>query len=108
MSLTWELPSVSVRWRPPLAVAIVTHLVTRLRVGFGLTIWMQTTSAVLLAVEWCSLARVRMAAQDSRSAHGLLYLAAVWDDGPEQEHGQGRIDSLDLPQAARTCSRSLP
>lgn len=28
--LTWERPSVDVRWRPPLAVAIVTHLVTRL------------------------------------------------------------------------------
>ncbi len=27
--LTCERPSVSVRWRPPLAVAIVTHLVTR-------------------------------------------------------------------------------
>ncbi len=44
----------------------------------GQTTWMQTTGAALLAVEWCSLARVRMAAQDSRSAHGLLYLAAVW------------------------------
>ena len=43
--LTWELPSVSVRWRPLLAVAIVTHLVTRLRAGFGLTTWMQTTGA---------------------------------------------------------------
>jgi len=29
--LTWERPSVSVYWRPPLAVAVVTHLVTRLR-----------------------------------------------------------------------------
>jgi hypothetical protein len=28
--LTWDRPSVSVRWRPPLSVAIVTHLVTRL------------------------------------------------------------------------------
>jgi hypothetical protein len=27
--LTWERPSVDVRWRPPLAAAIVTHLVTR-------------------------------------------------------------------------------
>jgi hypothetical protein len=44
----------------------------------AMTLWMQTTGAALLAVEWCSLARVRMAAQDSRSAHGLLYLAAVW------------------------------
>ena len=63
-----------------------------------LAFWMQTTGAALLAVEWCSLARVRMAAQDSRSAHGLLYLAA----GPEQEHGQGRIDmgstSLTAPE----------
>ena len=29
-SLAWERPSVSVRWRPLLAVAIVTHLVTQL------------------------------------------------------------------------------
>src|SRR5262249_34894221 len=28
-SLTWQPPSVNVRWRPPLVVAIVTHLVTR-------------------------------------------------------------------------------
>jgi hypothetical protein len=27
--LTWERPSIRVRWRPPLVVAIVTHLVTR-------------------------------------------------------------------------------
>ena len=27
--LTWERPSVSVRWRPPLSVAIVTQLVTQ-------------------------------------------------------------------------------
>jgi hypothetical protein len=26
---TWEQPSVSVRWRPSLAMAMVTHLVTR-------------------------------------------------------------------------------
>ena len=42
-SLTWERPSVSVHWRPPLAVAIVTHLVTRLLAGFGLTTWLQST-----------------------------------------------------------------
>ncbi len=30
LCLTWERSSVSVRWRPPLAVAIATHLVTRL------------------------------------------------------------------------------
>jgi hypothetical protein len=33
-----ERLSVNVRWRPPLAVAIVTWLP-----GFGLTTWMQTT-----------------------------------------------------------------
>jgi hypothetical protein len=36
--------------------------------------------AALLAVERCSLVRVWMAAQDSRSAHALLYFAAVQDD----------------------------
>lgn len=43
----------------------------------SLTVWMQTTGAVLLTAKWCSLARVLMPAQDSRSAYGLLYLAAV-------------------------------
>ena len=33
------------------------------------------------------------AAQDSRSAHGLLYLAAVRDDWREQEHCQGAVDT---------------
>ncbi len=70
--LTWERSSVSVRWRPPLALAIVTHLVTRLRADFGLATWMQTTGAALLAVKRCSLVRMRMSAQDSCSAHGLL------------------------------------
>jgi hypothetical protein len=53
---------------------------------------MQTTGAALLAVERCSLARVRMAAQDSHSAHGLLYLTAVQDNRCEQEYCQGRVD----------------
>ena len=43
-------------------------------------IWRQTSGTALLAVERCSLVRVWMAAQDSRSAHGLLYFAAVRDD----------------------------
>ena len=41
---------------------------------------MQISGAALLAVELCSPVRVSMAAQDSRSAHWLLYLAAVRDD----------------------------
>ena len=41
--LTWELPSVDVRWRPRLTVVIVTHLVTRLPAGFGWATWMQIT-----------------------------------------------------------------
>jgi len=41
---------------------------------------MQITSAALLAAEWRSVGRQRTPAQDSRSAHGLLYLAAVRDD----------------------------
>ena len=38
---------------------------------------MQTVGTVLLAVKRCSIARVRMPARDGRSAHRLLYLAAV-------------------------------
>ncbi len=36
--------------------------------------------AALLAVERCSLVRVDGTAQDSRSAHALLYFAAVQND----------------------------
>jgi len=53
---------------------------------------MQTTGAALLAVKRCSPARVLMAAQDSRSTHGLLHLAAVRTGSHEQEHRQTRLD----------------
>jgi hypothetical protein len=49
-----------------------------------LSIWMQTSGTALLAVERCSPVRVWMAAQHSRSAHGLLYFAAVRDDRHHQ------------------------
>ena len=54
---------------------------------------MQTTGAVLLAAKRCSPMRVRTPAQDSRSAHGLLYLAAVRANQREQEHRQGTVDT---------------
>ena len=38
---------------------------------------MQTNGTLLLAVELCSLACVRLAAQDGRSVPRLLYFAAV-------------------------------
>jgi hypothetical protein len=64
---------------------------------------MQTTGTTLIAVKRRSLVRVGMSAQDSRSAHGLLYLAAVRDDRCEQEHCQGRVAigpaSLTAPEA---------
>jgi hypothetical protein len=41
---------------------------------------MQTTGASLLAVSWCIPPHVRTPVQDSLSAHGLLYLAAVRED----------------------------
>jgi hypothetical protein len=41
---------------------------------------MQTSGTALLAVERRSLVRVRTLAQDNRSAHGLLYFAAVQHD----------------------------
>jgi hypothetical protein len=49
---------------------------------------MQTTGAALLAAKRRSLARVPMPAQDSHSAHGLLYLTAVRDGWRHQEHCQ--------------------
>src|SRR5437867_4200206 len=70
------------------------------RPGKGLTcvnswraIWMQTTAAPLLAVSKCSSPRVWTLAQDSRSAYGLLYLAAVRADRRKQKHCQGMTDS---------------
>jgi hypothetical protein len=48
--------------------------------AFSLTTWMQTMGASLLTVSWCSPPHVRTPVQDSRSAHGLLYLAAVRND----------------------------
>ncbi len=41
--------------------------------------WMQTTGTALLAAERRCIVRLRAPAQDSRSAHGLLYLIAVRD-----------------------------
>jgi len=42
-----------------------------------LAFWMQTTGATLLRVRRCGVVRAWMPAEDSRSAYGLLYLAAV-------------------------------
>jgi len=53
------------------------HLVTRLWAGFGLTTWMQTVGTTLVAVKWWSVVRVRLPAQDSQSAHRLLYFAGL-------------------------------
>ena len=39
----------------------------------GMGVWMQNTGAILLAAQRCSLVRMWTPAQDSRSAHGLLY-----------------------------------
>ncbi len=58
-----------------------------------LNVWTQTSGTALLTAKRCSLARVPMPAQDSHSAYGLLYLAAVRDNWREQEHRQGRVDS---------------
>jgi hypothetical protein len=53
---------------------------------------MQTTGATMLATKRRSLVRVLMVVHDGRSAHGLLYLAAVRADRREQEHCQGMLD----------------
>src|SRR5438034_5854071 len=53
---------------------------------------MQPTGTVLLAAKRRSLARVPMPAQDSRRAHGLLYLTPVRDGWLQQEHRHVRLD----------------
>ena len=40
--LAWDRPSVGVRWRPPLAVAIVTHLVTQSFLRAQTACWLGT------------------------------------------------------------------
>jgi hypothetical protein len=80
--------------------------------GFGPAASSSRTSGIaLLAVEPRSVSRVWMAAQDSRSGHGLLYLAAVRDNRRKQEHCQGRVDigsaSLTAPEAVRPPSCDL-
>jgi hypothetical protein len=47
----------------------------------GSTLWMQTVGTTLFAGELRSTVRVRTTARHSRSTHGLLDPAAVWDDG---------------------------
>ena len=61
---------------------------------------MQTTGAALITVGWCSLARTWMFSQGSRSAYGLLYLAAVRGDWREHEDRGHRL--------ANTLSKSAP
>lgn len=60
----------------------------------------------------CSPMRVRMPAQDSRSAHGLLYLPAVPGGRRKHKHCQGRVDigpaTLTAPEAASRLPRCLP
>jgi hypothetical protein len=55
--------------------------------------WMQTSGTALLAAERCSPVRVLTAGEDSRSAHGLLYFAAVraW---PEDHVQRARLGIL--------------
>ena len=68
-----------------------------------LAFWMQTVGTTVNAVRQRSVTHVWVPAHDGCSAGGLLYLAAVWDDGREQEHRQDRIDigsaSLMAPEA---------
>ncbi len=73
-------------------------------------IWMQTTGTALLTINRCSIARVWTPAHDGRSAHGLLYPAAVRGDGRKPEHRRHSDQYLangdiidrpaDTPQAA--------
>jgi hypothetical protein len=51
----------------------------------------RTTGARLLVFNPCSSPCVQMAAKDSRSAHGLLYLAAVRADRRKQDTVKARL-----------------
>ena len=58
----------------------------------ALPFWMQTTGATLLAVKKPTIVRMWVPAQDGRSALGLLYSTAVWDDSCQQERRQVSVD----------------
>jgi hypothetical protein len=73
------LPPVPQDCRAPVLRAYTPPKRSRLVRGVS-AFWMQTTGAPLLVVKRCSVMRAWMPAQDSRSAHGLLYLAAVRSD----------------------------
>jgi hypothetical protein len=60
---------------------------------------MQTSGAALLASKRRSLVRALMAVHDGRSAHGLLYFAAVRGDWREHEDRRHRL--------ANTLSKSV-
>jgi len=64
----------------------------RARGGHEMRFWMRTTGTALLAVQRRSVAGLRASVRDSRSAHGLLYLAAVWDEKRKKEHCQDHVD----------------
>jgi hypothetical protein len=49
----------------------------------GSILWVQTAGTTPFAGELRSTVRVQMTARRSRRTHGLLYPAAVWDDGRE-------------------------
>jgi hypothetical protein len=69
---------------------------------------MQTTGAALLAAKRCTPMRVLILAQDSRSAHGLLYLTAVRGDICPPEHCHAPVDtyvSLDRLTAPEAVGR---
>jgi len=72
--------SVSVRWCPLLALAIVTHLVTRLRAGFGLVTWMQNIGTVQDRCCLPSLLRLFTVVLGRGCALGLLYFVGCDDD----------------------------
>jgi len=68
--LAWDRPSVDVRWRPLLAVAIVTHLVTQSFVRARATCW---PSALALCIT--SVSRALLAGSSLLRCRRLLTLA---------------------------------
>ena len=63
----------------------------RARNGHGAASSSRTVGAALLACHRCSVVRVSVTAHDDRSAPRLLYVAAVWNSGHEQERLQGQL-----------------
>ena len=81
-SLAWDRPSVGVRWRPPSAVAIVTHFVTQPSCVRGrLLAWTVTVTATMAGrLTAVREPRASMRARSYHASPGRCKASVLWID----------------------------